>query len=615
MFKNLLTKFTTLYNKQIDGKGLAIFRIVFSIVFLGEVIQLAYFQHLIFDKIPYLIPGEIEMWPVFLFWIISILFLIFGLFTRVAAIINYVLTVVVLGTISSFEYHMFYSYIIVNFLFIFIPVSRTLSLDRLLLKLKYSNTGFHYKPPQTVSAISYYIPVLLGVGFIYFDSVFFKLSSPLWLRGLGLWLPGSLPEAVIFNNSFLLNLKYLIIALGYLTLIFETIFLFVFWRKKWRMPVLILGIGLHLGILMFFPIPFFALGVVAIYILMIPVSLWDIFFKQREALQKQTKFYYDSNSLSGNRTAIILGHFGVNRYIEFIPFQKNDNNDPALKNSSNNYLTEVYSIDRKNKVYTGWDSFIRMLNVIWYLKPVSWILRCPGIYHIARGLYNYTAINCTKELYKENNSEPTNFTLRQLKVKTLFWSLIFFSIVQLIVTYTSPLSKLLRQKMGVSELKVVKISESISNNVTDFSGVFWGISHHGVFVDSHFAGYNHDIAVVYVSPAGSEKWLPIISKKGTPGSYLFGPVWAKWTFRVDGPLVNQDKLTNGIRDFTAFWAHKNGISLKGAVFKIRVKKNQEPKYWEYNFLNRQLQNPWLDAGQVTWKDNLYYPDLKIIEKM
>src|SRR5690606_40702502 len=115
--------------------------------------------------------------------------------------------------------------------FMFLPLSNTFSLDRLILKLKYSNTRFRYNPAQTVSVLAYYLPLLMGIGFVYFDSLFFKYTSHLWLNGLGMWLPASMPQAVLFDISFLLNIKFLVIALGYITLIFETIFLFTFWKK------------------------------------------------------------------------------------------------------------------------------------------------------------------------------------------------------------------------------------------------------------------------------------------------------------------------------------------------------------------------------------------------
>ena len=48
------------YNKQIDGTGLAVFRIFYCIVLLCEIIQMYYFRHLIFDKIPFVEIAEID---------------------------------------------------------------------------------------------------------------------------------------------------------------------------------------------------------------------------------------------------------------------------------------------------------------------------------------------------------------------------------------------------------------------------------------------------------------------------------------------------------------------------------------------------------------------------
>lgn len=630
MLKNLYKKFNALYDKQVDGKGLAIFRIAFSIVLLAEVLQLIYFQHLIFDKIPYLVPGEIEMWPLFFFWVIIILFLIFGLYTRIAAIINYLLTVIVLGTISSFEYHMFYSYLIVGFLFVFLPISNTFSLDRLLLKLKYSNTRFNYVPPQTVSVIYYYMTILLGVGFVYFDSVFFKLSSHLWLSGLGLWLPSSTPESVFINITPVLNLKYLVIGLGYLTLLFEAIFLFTFWRKKWRVPLLIIGVGLHMGILVCFPIPFFAIGVAGIYLLMLPVKYWQRLFSRNENSKKSIRFYYDAECPLCNRTKIIINHFDSGNHIKFLTVQHDSINEPALAGIQRDMLLDnIYSVSG-DKVYIGFDTYIHVLNVIWYLRPLSWLLRVPGIYQLGKYIYRSVAINRTTERCTEdscgfvlrpipvNDNQKkllTNLSLRDLKAKILFLVLIILVLFQVLVTYNSPLLVKARYKIGIADLQLVKASENFAYKSEDFSKAFFGITHHGVFMDSHFNGYNHTIAVVYKSPTGQEKWLPIFDQDGTPGNYLFGALWVKWTFRVDAPLIKRQQFLNGIRDFTAFWAYNNGIDLRNAVFEIKVKKSRDPKVWEKDFLNTQLKNPWLEAGTVTWTNNTFSQNVKIIEKM
>ena len=101
------------------------------------------------------------------------------------------------------------------------------------------------------------------------------------MNGLGMWKPASMPQSVFINISPLLNLKYFMLTLGYLTFLFETIFIFTFWRKSWRVFLLTIGICLHIGILICFPIPFFALGVSTIYLLMVPVKIWKVIFDSK----------------------------------------------------------------------------------------------------------------------------------------------------------------------------------------------------------------------------------------------------------------------------------------------------------------------------------------------
>lgn len=631
MFKKLYQKFSQLYDKQIDARGLAIFRIAFSLVLLAEVIQLYYFRHLIFDKIPYLVPGEIEMWPVLLFWMVALIFVILGLFTRIAAIVNYILTVVVIGTISSFEYHMFYSYLIISFLFMFLPLSKTFSLDRLILKLKYSNTRFKYSPPQTVSVLAYYIPILAGIGFVYFDSLFFKYTSHLWLNGLGMWLPSSMPQAVLFNVSFLLNVKFLVIALGYITLVFETIFLFIFWRKKWRLPILIIGIGLHIGILICFPIPLFALGVIALYILMVPVGFWKKIFNRNKESKNSLQFYLDGECPLCSRICITINHFDSGNRIEFLTVQENASKQPALADiPMDKLLDNIYSVNSKGEIYVGLDTYIQVLNAIWYLKPLSWLLRIPGVYHLGKRVYKYIATNRTTERCTEDNCGYvlpelpandakfkilTNYTLKDLKVGCIYLGIIILTILQICVTYNSPLVMQAYTQLGVSNSRIVTLSKKATSIVFIPAKTFLGITHHAVFMDSHFRNYNHSVAVIYKASNGVDTWLPFTDSDGTPGDYIFGPNWIKWTYRTNSPLVNQELLNNGIRDFTAFRAYKNNINLDNAEFIIKVKKNEEPTNWEFNFLNKQLNNPWLDAGQVRWTDDIFTSDIKIIEEM
>lgn len=618
------------FDKEIDGTGLAIFRICFSAVMLFEVLELFYFRHLIFDKVPYVVPSDNDMWPVFLFWIISLLFIIFGFFTRVAAFINYLFTVAVMGTLSSYEYHMFYTYLIISVLFIFLPVSRTMSLDRLLLKLKYSNTKFRYNPPKTVPVIAYYLPILFGIAFVYFDSVFFKLTSSLWLNGMGLWQPSSTPLAIFMNLSPILNIKYLAIGLGYVTLIFETLLLFVFWRKKWRVPMLVIGIGFHLGILMAYPIPFFALGISTIYLLMIPVSFWKRIFGRKVDSKKRLKFYYDGECPLCNRTRVAINHFDSRNRIEFLTVQGNTENEPALNGIAYEILLDdIHSVNNKGEVHVGLDTYIQVFGCIWYLKPLPWILRIPGIYYLGRKVYKYVAINRSTERCTEDNCGYvvpelpaddsklkilTNFTLKDLKIAGTTLAIVILLFFQLCSSYNAPLLKQAREKLGIEHNKVIKATEKVAHGFTSVSKPLLGITSHGLFMERHFIGYNHIIGVIYKKD-GKTIWLPIFDSDGTPGDYLFGPTWAKWTFRVNNPQIDQVKLENGVRDFTAFWASKNGINLNDATFEIMVKKIDSPNGWQYDYLNNQIAKPWVTGGHVEWHNKEFTSHIADIEKL
>lgn len=619
----------TLFNKSISGYGLSVFRIVYSLVLLGEICQIFYFRHLIFDKIPYLIPAEINFGIPIVFWAISVFFILCGVFTRTAALINYLLSAILIGSISSYEYHMFYAYMSVNFLLLFLPVERNLSIDRLFLKLKYSNTRFNYSPPTKVNVLSYYVPIVVGVAFVYFDSIFFKYSSEFWRGGLGLWLPSSLPQVVLWPIEPVLDSKYLVLFLGYLTLIFESVFLFTFFRKKWRVPLLIIGIGLHIGILICYPIPFFALGMCAIYLLMVPVSFWEKLFNIKKTNPAMT-FYYDSECPLCNRTKIIIQHFDPRGNVEFKTVQFSADKVSLLKDIPyESLLDNIHSI-KNDKLYVGIDTYIQVFNSISYLKPLSWLLRLPGVYQIGTKLYNIVAKNRTTERCTEDNCGFTppplppdpakfkileNYTLSDLKVFGLTVGISFILILQVIVSYKSPLLREARELIGFQETAVNRTLEVISAVTEKLAKTYLGITYHGVFMDYHFSEYNHLLAVVFIGDDGEEKWLPIIDKNGTPGSYLYGFNWVKWSFRVNHNKIEQDQLEVGIRDFTSFWSEKNNIDLKNANFKIKLKKIETPNGWEEGFLGDQMDNSWKDIGEATWKDYKYKINIPVVESL
>lgn len=620
--KYLYSIIESLYNTRVSASGLALFRIFYGFVLLFEVIQLFYFRHLVFDKIPYFSPSEIDFTIPLLLWMLSILCIILGLFTRFSSVINYLFSIVFLSTISSYEYHMFYVYMGVNFLLMFVNTHQVFSFDRLIVKLKYSNSINLYYPERKVSVLNYYFLIFVALGFFYFDSVFFKLASPLWLKGLGVWLPSSLPHTTHINTSFLLNIKWLILGLSYFTIVFEAIFVFTFFRKKWRLPLLIIGFGLHLGILICFPIPWFALGVLAIYILMIPHK-YIVSFRKVFNLSKQITFYYDEECPLCIRAKIIISHLDFFNLVEFKGVQSygfKENKFKAIDKKE--LLDNIYSITSKGKILIGVNAYRFILLRIPLLFFIGILMYIPPFSFIARYVYSKVALNRNTERCTEDNcgytppNLPQNFneiklfkdlTIKDLKIKFVSFSALLLLIFQLNITFSSLLN--------VNKKNSIDSTNFMSSNLHKLTKVFLGITNHSLFQQSHFSNYNHIIAVQALLPNGEKEFLPLIDENGHPSYYNYSFNWAKYTFRTNSPDVDQLMLSNGLRDFTAFWLHKNNLENQDIKFNILVKKIDSPENWTHNFLNIQLKKLWIDGGYILWKEKIFFSKIKKIESL
>ncbi len=119
----------------------------------------------------------------------------------------------------------------------------------------------------------------MGLSFVYLDSVLYKISSPIWRGGLGMWFPAMMPYFGNGNMDFLLDYYYVLVPLGYLTLFFESFFFtFLFHRKFWAIPFIV-GCGLHVGIALTFTIVNFGLMFSAVFLLFIPDRYIDALFR------------------------------------------------------------------------------------------------------------------------------------------------------------------------------------------------------------------------------------------------------------------------------------------------------------------------------------------------
>lgn len=614
----LYTRFRQVYDKQVDGRGLAVFRIAFSAVLLAEVLHLFYFRHLVFDIIPFVEVAEIGSTVPLLLWQVVLVLLMLGLFTRLAALANYVFLIVIFASLKSYGYMMTPVYIGMGLLFLFLPISRCLSLDRLRQRLRYSTPWLRYEPPATVSQLAYYVPVVVGIGFVYLDSALYKLTSPMWLTGLGMWKTLSLPYETLLSNSLLLNQEWLVRLLGYVTLGFELFFLLLLPFRRLRLWVLLVGVGLHLGILFTLPVPLFSLGFLSLYLLLVPASWWDRL--RRPLAQPRLTLYYDAECPFCARTRLIIEHLDWRRAVRFESGQAAADRQPALLGiPEETLLADVAGVNRRGRVSRGFDTYVRVLHAIGYLRPLAWLLRLPGLAHLGRALYGFVARNRVGgERHDADRYErPTppmpdaqrlllrGFSLRDLQRAGAALGLVVLTLLQCVVSYNTSFVQQLRRTSGLDNTVAGRglargwgLLEGPARN-------FLGIANHPIALDEHFAGYTRLVAVTYTGADGVERFLPMTRPSGLSGPYLWGPIWLKWTHLLVSKQLNQPRLEKGIRSFTAFWATKNAVSLESCRFKVKVKKIVEATNWEPDFLTRQLQGNWLDAGEVEWREQQF----------
>lgn len=587
------------FNKKIDSKGLALFRIFYCFFLLIEIKNFLYFEPLMFDDIPFIKQGELDMYIAIIAWFISVVFVMFGAFTRVFTILNYILTISLLSCLHTYEYHVHPVYQGINFLMMFMPVSANFSIDLLRKKIKYSDHNFKFQPVKMVSQFYYWIVPYVAIALVYFDSIFIKFTQDVWLTGMGVWRPASITMFSNLDITFALNQQWLMYTLGYLTLIFETVFIFLFYFKKFRLLFFIIGVGLHLGIAMAFPIPLFGFTYLAIYLLLVPIWIWNKIFKPAKSTPIW-KFTYNGKNKVALRWALILEHFDWFSKIEF------SSDESALD-------YQIKSLNQ-NKTKSGLSALIKALLITPPLFLIGLIGSIPGIKQIVNFIYK--KVSTTENIGQANEPLPifksdeetkvfSNLTLHQIKYRLFQFIILALTTSQALFIYDSPVGEIIRETTKVRYSRLDYNLVDISRSLKPFIQRTTGVKEHHVFVDNHYVRYNHAIAVTYTDKKGDEIWLPLTEKDGRPGDYAFGPNWAKYCFRLNGPGdLKMSRVQDGLMDFTAFWAYKNNVDLKnGAIFNVKVKVVESPDMWVKDFIQKQKDKPWHDAGEVIWKDN------------
>ncbi len=623
MYKLISTKLLELLSKQAPATGIGLFRIFYGLIALQEIIFLLYFNHLIFDPIPY-IDVEFPMIPFFLcLWGVIAAFIVVGYRYQFAVICNYITWIVFVNFTpmqrdfdGGFDLFM----IGAGFFLLFMPGDRAFSIDSLRRKLSTPFAHYSTYPKPTVSALAYYLPAAICLGFLYFDSAIHKMFAEHWRNGLGTWLPATQPYYVsAIDMSYLLNNKLLQNILGYTILVFQFTFIFFFAYRRLRIVYLLIGLGLHLGITLSFNIYPFGLGMLSFYTLLVPFKWWQCVSRLISAKKPSLTVFYDQLCPLCNRTVLILNHFDIFNCIDFKSAQEHAAHYPALASIDNNtLLTDLYALDSSNRIYTGVDTYSQIFKKMRYLFPIGIILSLPGVHQFALKKYRSIAdsrnrVPCTSACLTPQALPDTTLyhqffeNIARQKPVAFSRKLTKILIALLVLQLNSSIHYGLIYRLN-ADIPQSPISQA-SNAILMVSQTFLGITPHALYLHDHFAGYDHILAITYTDQNGSEHWLPFVNEQGRLLAPNWGRVHSMWANIAVTPNIDNKRLHKLIMKVTAFWGQKIGLNLDNVVFNIKLKKINAPSYWIYDQLHLNFSSPWTPIGTVKWTDGQIAFDL------
>lgn len=606
--------------QRVPATGLAFFRIAFSLVALQEVIFLFYFRHLIFDPLPYLDRASPVLHVLLMAWMVILIFMTIGYHTRRCAVMNYLFWVVfVIFTPMWQDFDGGFDQLMTgsSLLLIFLPSERAFSLDRLRWAIRFSVPGKPYAAPHDVPRLAYTLPLAMSLGLVYFDSGLHKVSSEFWRNGMGAWLPPTMPYYMSpLDLSPLLNLRWLETGLGYTVMGFQLVFLFLFWFKPWRVPLLILGSSFHLGIILALNVYPFGFAMLVHYLLLVPFGGWRTFARWITVDSPGLRVFYDEGCPLCTLTVSVLQHLDIRHGVTFLGLQSGAGKAPELSEiQEERLLKDLYSVDKGGKVRCGIDTYIALLEHLGWSAPVGWLLRIPGIYHLARRRYRVIADqrarvicgdHCTPlaalDLMAEHplsNLLKRDATDRQRAFRI---SKLLVLVLVLQLNSTVHYGILYRWAGTRPSDPLLAVIDQASDSLINLSHAFLGISPHALYLHDHFDHYNQIVALTYKAPSGEETWLPFINQEGRLLSPNWGRIQSMWANVAITSHMSLDRLEKFSKKITAFYAPRLGIPLNDARFIIKSKQVEVPTDWSYDLRHRNMATGWEDIGELQWHE-------------
>lgn len=190
--------------------------------------------------------------------LLSLLFQAAGLFTRPAAILTYILHMAFLNRNMSvmFGVDMIGTYFLLYLCFA--DSNAYFSIDK---RMGRSITSQSLKSHITWRLMQIQLCV------VYAYSGLEKLKGTRWWDGSALWDVLSMGNLQRWDLSFVAHFPIVLAAMVYVVLIWEIYFPVLVWVPRLRLPMLLFGVLMHIGIFLFMNLPSFGFMMISLYIL------------------------------------------------------------------------------------------------------------------------------------------------------------------------------------------------------------------------------------------------------------------------------------------------------------------------------------------------------------
>ncbi len=562
------------FDYQVPVYSLALFRILYASYTIGVIVQLYTHWHLFFDNIP---PISYSLMPVKLIlflWLLASAGLLIGLKTRYAAIASYVITVFMAAfftnaNVSSFNDDLLR---IGGFLLIVLPSSKVYAVDAFFNRLVYK------EPSRTTSYLYYLLTIIASIGLLYFASAVSKLLSPMWQKGLGLWIPAVIPSYKWTTFDFGVEYPWLMYTLNYFVIVFELLFVFLLFNKRTHLYLAIIGIGFHLAIAFLFPFTYISFGPIIYYSLFIPNDFW-LALKQKIRSKKTRTIEFNPNSSYGFYAMQVLTLFNLRSVYAFVP-------NADIRNIRANELE-------------GWKAFIWASQQSVSGIPLSFCLRSVTI----QNLFSFIADSWLPEQPLQTVKKDFSFAFKRFCFFVTIAALCLLQLLTLLYhSYT--VFKAGKHNQAIY-MKQRIATQDFSTKPSNLARTFFGINSRGVFLDHAFTGNKTVFTMVHLKKDGTSEWLPIFTKEGyvTGDNKNFG--WHKLSFKYFG-LTQYEPNTVGLQKYSWLWAHKNHISTHDLTFCVLRKIYPCATRYEHGYLSKMLALPWDTVGIITWKDSVFH---------